>query len=213
MKSRSVIVLLYLAFTAQLVLAQNECAPQLITNLFNGKDLNNWEFFLKEQSVDPASVFTVKNAAVHITGDPFGYMKTKETFKNYRLYLEYSWPNEATNSGVFIHMQDPDAIWPTCFEVQLMAGNAGDLICMGKSDMNERTDKSKIVVKKYAESNEVPAGEWNTLEVICRDNALEVYVNGILQNKASGTNFSEGRICLQSEGKAIEFRNIYVTKL
>jgi len=202
-----------LAFAGPLLFSQNECAPQITTSIFNGKDLSNWEFVLKDQSVDPLTVFSVKNAAIHIAGNPFGYMRTKEAYKNYRLHLEYSWPSEATNSGVFIHAQKPDAIWPSCFEVQLMAGNAGDFICMGSADMNERSDKSKIVVKKKTTSNEVTVGEWNTLEVVCRDNTIEVHINGTLQNKASGTNLGEGHICLQSEGKDIEFRNVYVSKL
>ncbi|HEX2396259.1 MAG TPA: DUF1080 domain-containing protein [Bacteroidales bacterium] len=221
MKSGVYTLVFALSLSVQMLYSQHECcshqqqgcAPQLITSLFNGHDLSSWEFVLKDQSVDPSTVFTVKNAAVHITGNPFGYMRTKETFKNYKLHLEFSWPAEVTNSGVFIHAQKPDGIWPTCFEVQLMGGNAGDFICMGKSDMAERIDKSNIVVKKYTASNEVPAGEWNTLEVICKDNTIEVFVNGTLQNKASGTNLSDGHICLQSEGKDIEFRNIYVSKL
>jgi hypothetical protein len=213
MKYRIISFLIILTWAGQLVFSQNECAPQLITSLFNGKDLSSWEFISKDASVDPSTVFNVKSAAIHISGNPFGYMRTKEVFKNYRLHLEYTWPAEATNSGVFIHTQKPDAIWPSCFEVQLMAGNAGDFICMGSSDMLERTDKSNIVVKKKTSSNEVPIGEWNTLEVVCKDNTIEVYINGTLQNKASGTNLTEGHICLQSEGKDIEFRNIYVSKL
>jgi Domain of Unknown Function (DUF1080) len=213
MKSRILSALIILLFAGQVLFAQNECAPQLITSLFNGKDLSSWEFVLKDKSVDPGTVFSVKNAAIHISGNPFGYMRTKETFDNYKLHLEYSWPTEATNSGVFIHVQQPDAIWPSCFEVQLMAGNAGDFICMGGSDMAERTDKSNIVVKKRAVSNEVAVGEWNTIEVVCKESNIEVFVNGALQNKASGISLTRGHICLQSEGKDIEFRNIYVSKL
>jgi hypothetical protein len=213
MKKKIFLIVATLGFGMRVLLAQNECAPQLITSLFNGNDLSSWEFFLKDQSVDPATVFTVKSAAIHIAGSPFGYMLTKEVFKNYRLHLEYSWPNEATNSGVFIHTQKPDAIWPACFEVQLKAGNAGDFICMGNSDMNERVDKSSIAVKKQTGSNEVSVGDWNTLEVICNNNTIEVYVNGVFQNKATGITLTSGHICLQSEGKDIEFRNIYVTKL
>jgi len=213
MKSRILSALIILLFAGQVLFAQNECAPQLITSLFNGKDLSSWEFVLKDQSIDSGKVFSVKNAAIHISGNPFGYMRTKETFDNYKLHLEYSWPTEATNSGVFIHVQQPDAIWPSCFEVQLMAGNAGDFICMGGSDMAERTDKSNIVVKKRAVSNEVAVGEWNTIEVVCKESIIEVFVNGTLQNKASGISLTRGHICLQSEGKDIEFRNIYVSKL
>ena len=138
-----------------------------VIKLFNGKDLAGWIFFLKDPSVDPASVFTVKEGVISIKGDPFGYMRTTDSFSDYRLHVEWRWPVEPTNSGVFVHAQTPDNIWIKCIECQLAAGNAGDFICMNGTDMNERTDKSSIVVKKKAQSSEKPAGEWNTMEVAC----------------------------------------------
>lgn len=181
--------------------------------LFNGKELSNWIFYLKDQSVDPANVFTVRDGVIHITGDPFGYMRTKEKYSDYKLHVEWRWPSEATNSGVFVHGQEPDAIWLKCIECQLMAGNAGDFVCMNGADISERPDKSKAVVKKLAESSEKPVGEWNTMEVTCKGSTIEVFVNGILQNKGTNVNITSGSICLQSEGKAIEFKNVYLTKL
>jgi hypothetical protein len=181
--------------------------------LFNGKDLSNWTFFLKDQTVDPSTVFTVKDDVINISGSPFGYMRTKEKYSDYKLHVEWRWPVEATNSGVFVHGQEPDAIWLKCIECQLMAGNAGDFVCMNGADIAERSDKSKAVVKKNAESSEKPVGEWNTMEVICKTNTIDVLVNGVLQNKGTNVNISSGSICLQSEGKAIEFRNVFITKL
>jgi hypothetical protein len=181
--------------------------------LFNGKDLSNWVFKLKDPAVDPSKVFTVSNGVIHISGSPFGYMRTKESYSDYKLHVEWRWPSEATNSGLFIHAQEPDSIWLRCIECQLKAGNAGDFVCMNGSDMTEKTDKSKMVVTKHAASSEKPAGEWNTVEVVCRANEITVFVNGILQNKGTGLNISKGSICLQSEGKEIEFRNVFLKKL
>jgi hypothetical protein len=181
--------------------------------LFNGKDLSNWAFFLKDQSVDPSKVFTVKDGVILITGDPFGYMRTKEKYSDYKLHVEWRWPVEATNSGVFVHGQEPDAIWLRCIECQLMAGNAGDFVCMNGADINERADKSKAVVRKMAAPSEKAVGEWNTMEITCEGNKVEVTVNGVLQNKGTNANITSGSICLQSEGKAIEFKNVYLAKL
>ena len=177
------------------------------------KDLNNWVFKLKDPSVDPATVFTVTNGVIHITGNPFGYMRTKASYSDFKLHVEWRWPSEPTNSGVFVFAQPPDSIWLKCVECQLQAGNAGDFVCMNGSDMNERTDKSKVFVKKLAASSEKPAGEWNTMEVVCSANTIEVKVNGTLQNKGTNVNLSSGSVCLQSEGKDIEFRNVFLTKL
>jgi hypothetical protein len=184
-----------------------------IIQLFNGKDLDNWEFFLKDSSVDPASVFTIKEGVIHITGNPFGYMRTRDDYSDYKLHAEWRWPSEATNSGIFVHGQKPDAIWLKCIECQLKAGNAGDFVCMNGADMNEKTDKSNVVVKKLAASSEKDPGEWNIMEIVCDGNTIEVYVNGVLQNKGTNLSVNRGSICLQSEGKDIEFRNIFISSL
>jgi hypothetical protein len=181
--------------------------------LFNGKDLNNWVFKLKDPSVDPATVFTIKNGIIQISGNPFGYMRTKDTYSDYKLHVEWRWPVEASNSGVFVHAQQPDTIWLKCVECQLKAGNAGDFVCMNGADMTERTDKSKPFVNKMASSTEKATGEWNTMEVICSGNTIEVWVNEVRQNKGTNVNLSKGSICLQSEGKDVEFRNIYLEKV
>lgn len=181
--------------------------------LFNGKNLDNWVFHLKDASVDPASVFTVNDGVISIKGDPFGYMRTKDIYADYKLHVEWRYPGEASNSGVFVHGQTPDAIWLKCVECQLKSGNAGDFVCMNGADMNERTDKTKIVVAKMAQSSEKPVGEWNTMEVTCKANTIEVSVNGVLQNKGTAVNINQGHICLQSEGKTIEFRNVFITRL
>ena len=183
-----------------------------VVRLFNGKDLNNWTFHLKDPSVDPAKVFYIQDGVIHITGDPFGYMRTKESYSDYLLTLEWRWPEEATNSGVFVHAQLPDTIWPKCVECQLKAGSAGDFVCMNGTDMNERRDKAVRSVKKLADSSEKPAGEWNKMEITCTENTITVYVNSVLQNKATGLNVNSGNICLQSEGKDLEFRNVILTK-
>ena len=186
-----------------------------ITNniqLFNGKNLSNWVFHLKDPAVDPSTVFTVRDGVVHIKGDPFGYMRTKDVYSEYTLHVEWRYPVEASNSGVFIHAQLPDTIWLKCFECQLKSGSAGDFVCMNGAKMNEMKNNSRVVTKMGA-SSEKPVGEWNSMEVICKSNTIEVIVNGTLQNKATGISDTNGHICLQSEGKDIEFRNVFLTKL
>jgi hypothetical protein len=180
--------------------------------LFNGKDLKNWEFHLRDASVNPATVFTVTDGVIKIKGEPFGYMRTKDAYSDYTLSLEWRWPSEPTNSGVFIHAQLPDTIWPKCIECQLKAGSAGDFVCMNGADMNERKDKAVRSVKKLAESSEKPAGEWNRMEVVCVGNTVTVSVNGVVQNKGTGLNVTSGHICLQSEGRDLEFRNVILQK-
>lgn len=191
----------------------NKNAKMETVQLFNRKDLNNWIFQLKDPSVDPAKVFFIQKGILHITGDPFGYMRTKESYSDYKLHVEWRWPVEATNSGVFVHGQQPDAIWLKCIECNLMAGSAGDFVCMNGAEMDQHTDKSSIMVKKLAPSSEKRAGKWNIMEIICNESTIEVFVNGVLQNKGTNVSLDQGSICLQSEGKEIEFRKVFLTKL
>jgi hypothetical protein len=218
MKTKTILpaslLIIFLSVTFNISIAQTAAKDQSgKIQLFNGKDLGNWTFYLKDKAVDPATAFTVQNGIIHISGNPFGYMRTKEIYSDYRLNVEWRWPSQATNSGVFVHGQKPDTIWLKCIECQLMPGNAGDFVCMNGAEMNERIDKSTVVVRKMAASSEKPTGEWNTMEVVCNGNSIEVYVNGILQNRGTNVSVSRGSICLQSEGKDIEFRNVFLTKL
>ncbi len=157
-----------------------------IINLFNGKDLSNWAFHLRDASADPVKVFTVQNGVIHIKGDPFGYMRTKDVYSDYSLHLEWRYPGELSNSGVFIHAQLPDTIWLKCFECQLKAGSAGDFVCMNGSDMIERRINRTGSLKKWqnqTKSRQVNGTPWKSsvkqvqsrslLTVSCRIKQLE----------------------------------------
>ena len=54
-----------------------------------------------------------------------------------------------------------------------------------RANINEIKNNSRVVTKMAA-SSEKPVGEWNTMEVICKTNTIEVNVNGMLQNKGTG---------------------------
>lgn len=205
--TKTAIIALSLAFFL------TNCINAQDVKLFNGKNLKNWSFTLRDKSADPTKVFTVNDGVIRIAGEPFGYMRTKKSYSDYKLHVEWRYPGEASNSGVFIHGQLPDTIWLKCVECQLKSGSAGDFVCMNGSDMNERKDKSVRVVPKLEKSSEKPVGEWNTMEITCKANTIEVKVNGVLQNRGTNLNISSGFICLQSEGKTVEFRNVFLTKL
>ncbi|MBO7522770.1 MAG: DUF1080 domain-containing protein [Bacteroidales bacterium] len=189
------------------------------TYLFTG-NFNNWVLKIADETVDPNTIFTIENdSIIHVKGDPFGYMRTVGVYSNYKLHVEYCYPFELSNSGVFVHMQEPDNVWPVCIENQLAAGSAGMFVLMNGANANE-ADQEKAaqkvefnVINKQADSSEKAQGEWNTIEIICQGDQITNYVNGVLQNKATGLNVTEGHICLQSEGKDILFKNVYITEL
>lgn len=181
--------------------------------LFNNSDFMGWKLFLPDEDVDVNTVWSVREGVIHCTGKPAGYMRTRYGFYNYMLHVEWRWPGEGGNSGVLLHMSEPDKVWPKSIECQLMSGNAGDFYLIGGTDFKEHRGIEGTRVPKQAASSEKPLGQWNTYEIFCREDSIEVFVNGVLQNKATETTVKSGMICLQSEGTPIEFRNIYLKSL
>jgi len=188
-------------------------------NLFNGKDLSNWNFIVDGDKAAPGDVYSIKDGAILIQGNPFGYMYTKKKYSNYTLELEWSWVGEGTNSGIFLAIAETQAgnAFPNAIECQLKAGIAGDFVMLGGSDMEEYVappeGKPRFpVIKKREESNEKPAGEWNKAKIIVNDGKITVNINGVLQNQGT-TKVKEGNIGLQSEGGPIKFRNVKLTNL
>jgi hypothetical protein len=191
--------------------------PKEKTILWNGKDFNGWKLFVPDPNYDVAKTWSITDGVIRCEGKPNGYMRTEKDYADYLLHVEWRWPEKAGNSGVFIHVGGKDIVWPKGLECQLMAGNAGDFWIVGEIDFKEHAKGGQRVnsrrTKKLNESSEKPPGQWNMYDIICKDDWVVVIVNGVLQNVATGCSVHSGRICLQSEGAPIEFRNIYLEPL
>ena len=189
---------------------------QKTEKLFNGKDLSNWDFRVDKNAVPAEEVFQVKDGMIHIKGQPFGYMFTKEEYGDFKLHVEWCWPEGvATNSGIFLLIETTDNPFPNGIECQLAAGNAGDIVCLNGSDVAQFFQRGPRpafpVLKKVNESSEKPAGEWNEANIFVKDGVITIYINGVYQN--TGTNkVKKGHIGLQSEGKDVLFRNVTITR-
>jgi len=181
--------------------------------LFNGKDFTGWKLFLPDENADPANTWSVKDGVIHCTGSPVGYMRTEKEYENYRLRVEWRFPGSPGNSGVLLHVQGDDMVWPKSIEAQLQHEHAGDIWVIGGTTFKEHTDKSNRRVLKKEKSSEKPVGEWNQYEIICRGDTITLHVNGVLQNEATECTVTKGTIGLQSEGAPIEFRNIVLEPL
>lgn len=60
---------------------------------------------------------------------------------------------------------------------------------------------------------ESPLGEWTKVECLCRGNTIDVLINGKLVTRCFDASPSSGKILLQSEGYAIDFRNFELKPL
>ncbi|HUG11931.1 MAG TPA: DUF1080 domain-containing protein [Opitutaceae bacterium] len=230
----------FLAISALAVTSLTSLAatsPDAPIALFNGTDLSGWTAFPAE-AAPPADTWKVENGVLRTTGKPNGYIRSEGRFQDYVLTVEWRWvpvapPVDAEgrprnrNSGVLLHMQGVDAIWPKSIEAQLMETNAGDFYVIGGVETAELValrdaalakagddEKAKTSAKntrrvpKRQDSSENPTGEWNTYTITCRGDTVTTVVNGVEQNRATGVTVSEGHICLQSEGVPVEFRTV-----
>jgi len=217
-------------------------APAAAFQLFSGKDLAGWTPYARDNSPGAAGTWGVRDGVITGTGKPFGYLRTDKRYSNYRLTVEWHWLESSAgsdakgnvrprNSGVFLHMQGKDEVWPVCIEAQLEEQNAGDFIITGISANELEAARAAAIAaagsdgtarKKAANnrrlpkknpSSEKPVGEWNRYEIVCDGDTVTVSVNGVEQNRLTGVTVREGHICLQSEGAAVEFRNITLAPL
>jgi len=167
------LLVLALAASAAAAPRQNGWTP-----LWNGRDFDGWTTWTRPQGapgVDPATVFTIGEAdgrpAIHISGAIFGELRTKPSFGNYHLTLQFKWgekkwpprdaPSTPRDSGLLYHVHSAPGeggrVWARSIELQIQEHDVGDLYAIG----------SVISVRAKARAGTVPllydydpAGEW-----------------------------------------------------
>lgn len=201
---------LKIALPLFLLIVSTACFSQNKPSFFATNNASNWVYVLKDTKLNPANVFKMKDGVLSVSGESSGYLRTKKSYKNFTFNLEWRWTKVLANSGVLVHIQQKDTVWPVCYQIQQKADAAGDIICMNGLWAKECTDSVKFTVKKMQSSNEKPLGEWNSMTIVSENKTLQVWVNGVLQNKVSGLTASKGFIGFQNEGQPIEFRNLTI---
>ena len=189
--------------------------------LFNGQNLDGWKPVSENPDTIPSDVWSVQDGILRCEGKLTGYIRTVNDYSNYKLHLEWRWTDTPSNSGVLLHTNGEDKIWPLCVEAQLMHENAGDFVTIQNGSAitvngqrhSPPADKFYKIIPKQHSSNENPIGQWNIYDILCENDSIQLTVNGVLQNTATQSNLTVGSICLQSEGTPIEFRNVTLTLL
>ena len=197
------------------------------TSLFEKKNLADWDFYVDKENVKAEEVFSFANdGRLLCTGQPFGYLATKESYKNFKFAVEWRWAEsvEPTNSGIFLKIteQPKGSFLPKTIEVQLKHGDAGDIWAFhgrtltGPASRIKNNDSPAIGkfsgTTKLLDGEKTP-GQWNAMEILCTDDMVVVVVNGKIVNWVTGAESIAGRIGFQSEGGPIEFRNAVLTVL
>jgi hypothetical protein len=188
-------------------------APTQKIELFDGQSFSGWVFVSKDTSAPADAIWSVVDGVIVCQGKPNGYARTVQAYRDYQLHVEWRFQVGPGNSGVFLHINAPDKVWPSCLEVQLLSDKAGDIRCNGGSLVQELTADFPKTVPHRQPSSEKPVGEWNTCDIVCRGNRVMIRVNGVLQNEVTGSSVASGAVGLQSEGKPVEFRNVFIEPL
>ena len=199
-------------------------------DVFNGKDLAGWTSLADHgvtggySAAEPT--WSVVDGAIRTTGTPFGYLRTQRSdFGDFKLSVEYRWwrPTAKPNSGVFVRLaKETGCFIPTCYENQLCLGSACDVFGLGGAAIDgvvpaqpyDPAQPLSGIAKALAagETSEKPFGEWNRLELEVRGDTLVSTLNGVVRNRVKGLTVRKGAIALQSEGGAVEFRNLTVAE-
>ena len=183
--------------------------------LFDGESLDGWSTFLADDT-DPAEVWSVVDGVLVCRGTPAGYIQTERSFENFVLSLEWRWNPEtkqAGNSGVLLRKIGRDKIWPKSIEAQLQSERAGDFWLIDRFPMKVEPERTEGRNTRATHYHENPVGEWNRYVITVDGGRVKLVVNGQIVNEAGSAMRVPGRICLQSEGAEIHFRDIRLSTL
>lgn len=187
--------------------AEEKSANENWIQLFNGKDLNDWQIKFKgyELGYNFNNTFRVEDGLLRVRydnwdewGGQFGHIFYKGVFSHYKLRVEYRFVDEQAkggpgwayrNNGLMIHGQsaesmDLDQDFPTSIEVQLLGGNGKD----ERSTLNLCTPGTNVVMDgKLIEqhcinstSKTFQGDQWVTAEVeVHGGEIIRHFVNGV----------------------------------
>jgi hypothetical protein len=196
----------------------------LLRNEQGQPSLERWQAFHAPAVEKISDVWQLADGVLHCKGKPSGYLYTKESYQDFELKLDWRWPPgvEPGRGGVLFRMSGENKIWPTSLEVQLNAGDEGDLIGLvgysltGPAERLATMDHpqfGRLTFVRKSQAATKPAGQWNQLEVTARGGTVTVRMNGRPINQGTECDILASPILLTAEGNPIEFRNITVKAL
>ena len=150
MRAVTAILMLFVFASPAITAPQTATRPDNVIHLFDGKSLDGFYTWLVDsRREDPLRVFTVVDqvdgaSAVRISGEKWGGIITRDSYRDYRLVVEFRWGlltwgqrrNATRDSGVLVHAQGADGNtgrdfngpWMRSIEAQVIEGGVGDII-------------------------------------------------------------------------------------
>ncbi len=204
--------------------------------LFDGKTTKGWHSYGMKTA---GNEWKVEDGALHLDASTpnkqRGDLVTNDEYKDFDLKLEWK-ISEKGNSGIIFYVhEDPEKYhetYVTGIEMQVL--DNGTPTRLGQPDGKLYTHRAGDLYDLLA-SKEVakPLGEWNAVDIKCKDGNLDFYMNGQhtlstkmwddhwkqmvaiskFKDMPGFSAYKEGKIALQDHGDDVWFRNIKIKKL
>ncbi|MEQ8209655.1 MAG: DUF1080 domain-containing protein [Lacipirellulaceae bacterium] len=150
--------------------------------LFNGKNLDGWDTWLRapqEEGAekgeplglnnDPRKVFTVVDGKLRVSGEVFGCISSKEEYADYEIRWKYRWGekkwpprlNQLRDSGFLYHCYGKHGAfwnaWKACVEYQVQEGDSGDYYFLAgpRGEVRVADPKKEGYGKDYSATGEL----------------------------------------------------------
>jgi hypothetical protein len=111
---------------------------------------------------DPKDIWTfAKDGTFNISGRGYGYVGTKDSFKNYHLVIEFKWgtktwgvrEKKAKDNGILLHACGPHGAyadtWMASIEAQIIEGGVGDILVLSPK-LADGTELTTSVSAEFA---------------------------------------------------------------
>lgn len=181
-------------------------------SLFNGKNLEGWQGMQGE-----ANNWAVREGVLACTGGKGAeWLATTTEYSDFDLTLEFNLPTDG-NSGVFIRAPKEGVPYVDGIEIQLL-DDEGKKWKDLKPDQFTGAIYAVVAPSKRATK---PAGQWQTMRILCVGRKCQVWVNSepIIDadldklaathgDKVPGLKRNRGLIGFQNHGDPVSFRNI-----
>lgn len=151
--------------------ANGVITPKKTINFLSDPEFKNFTFNLddKKSITDKREdVWTIKDGVMHISGKGFGYIRPKQSYRDYHLVMDYKWGEKtfaskkdaARDCGLLVHCHGEDGsvnnTWMPSIEAQLIEGGTGDFLVLdtnrGTPEYVGSTMKVEIVKDRDGET-------------------------------------------------------------
>ena len=191
-----------------------ETEPAGWVDLFPAKDFKGWKRVPIDPELSPKTVWKHSADGKTLLCDGTGGVKEVLIQEEERgdgiFHVEWRWGKDqgekpVYNGGIYMRSAADGKTW---IQAQVARGDkppvVGDMIGMlmdnGKP---KRTD-----LAQKGPSREAPLGEWNTYEITCKGKTVSLWVNGAVTCVWEDFPIARGRLGLQAEFAAYEFRSV-----